>query len=127
MQDAAIKAMSAYDTYDSSRLFKAWFFKILKNCCLDRLRQKSRAQAAMHVIGSEEDYDESLRQDQIEQVAQCLKQLKEEHQEILRLRYFGEMTYAELADCLNIPKGTVMSRLYTARLAFAKQMEINDE
>jgi RNA polymerase sigma-70 factor (ECF subfamily) len=44
------------------------------------------------------------------------------HQEILRLRYHGELDYDELATVLAIPKGTVMSRLHHARKALAERM-----
>ena len=43
--------------------------------------------------------------------------LSEPHQEILRLRYFADLSYSELAQALKIPPGTVMSRLHLARKA----------
>jgi DNA-directed RNA polymerase specialized sigma24 family protein len=48
-----------------------------------------------------------------------LAQLSEPHREILQLKYFGELSYDEIVESLNIPKGTVMSRLHLARKALA--------
>ncbi len=55
-------------------------------------------------------------------LADALDKLSETHREILRLRYFGDLSYAELAEALGIPQGTVMSRLHLARKALAASM-----
>ncbi|HZV56917.1 MAG TPA: sigma-70 family RNA polymerase sigma factor, partial [Sphingobium sp.] len=52
-------------------------------------------------------------------LAASLARLPDAQREILLLRYFGELDYAELATLLAIPKGTVMSRLHQARKALA--------
>ena len=124
VQDAGFKALRAYGRYDPSRSFKAWFFRILKNCCLDRLRQRARENSNSDLI---EVADPGLEVDRGHEVQWCLERLTTAHQEILRLRYFAEMTYAELANCLDIPQGTVMSRLHAARLSFANQLESKND
>ena len=48
--------------------------------------------------------------------------LSVEHREILRLRYFADLSYRVLAEALSIPQGTVMSRLHSARNALALKM-----
>ncbi|MCP5104957.1 MAG: hypothetical protein GY950_16340 [bacterium] len=53
-----------------------------------------------------------------------IQQLKPEYREILMMKYAGANNYAEISVTLDIPRGTVMSRLYHARLAFkAKYLE----
>ncbi len=120
VQNAAIKALSAYNQYDASRPFKAWFFKIVKNCCLDRLRLQQRD---AHNLSTDLACDPNNGSAAViaEEVARCMAKLSTPHQEILRLRYFADMTYADMADYLKIPNGTVMSRLHAARIAFAEQ------
>ena len=53
---------------------------------------------------------------------ESLKTLSEEHQEILNLRHFQDLSYAEIAELLEIAEGTVMSRLFRARRALAAAM-----
>lgn len=121
VQNAALKAISAYDRYDPSRPFKAWFFRILKNCCLDRLRQRHREQSNSYEAETNPDPRRGSEVELSREVEWCLARLSSAHHEILRLRYFAEMTYADMADFLEIPQGTVMSRLHAARIAFADQ------
>lgn len=127
VQDALLKAMKAYDRYDSSRPFKSWFFRILKNCCMDRLRQRARDQHHSYEADASRSEQESSGIERSQEIEWCLDQLGLAHQDILRLRYFADMSYADMADYLKIPKGTVMSRLHTARLAFAEKMELNSD
>jgi RNA polymerase sigma-70 factor (ECF subfamily) len=49
----------------------------------------------------------------------ALARLADDHREVIELRYFGGCTYVEIADTLDIPTGTVMSRLHAARRALA--------
>jgi len=55
------------------------------------------------------------------QVIKVLGLIKSEFREILMLKYFEELTYHEIAKKLNLSKGTVMSRLYYAKKAFAQK------
>ena len=121
VQNAALKAISAYDRYDPSRPFKAWFFRILKNCCLDRLRQRHREQSNSYEAETNSNHHGGSELELSHEVEWCLARLSSAHQEILRLRYFAEMSYADMADYLEIPQGTVMSRLHAARMGFTDQ------
>jgi RNA polymerase sigma-70 factor, ECF subfamily len=117
VQEAAFRGWQRFDTFDAGRSFKGWWFAILRNCCIDMLR-RSRAAAtepledrmASHVPDESGDW---------ERLAAGIAAISADHREILRLRYFGEMSYTELAEALGIPPGTVMSRLHLARKALA--------
>ena len=52
----------------------------------------------------------------------AMARLPHTQREVLRLRYFGDLSYQELAHILEIPEGTVMSRLHLARKALALQL-----
>lgn len=52
----------------------------------------------------------------------AMTRLSEAHREILRLKYYGGLSYDEMADVLGIPKGTVMSRLHLARKGLAREL-----
>jgi RNA polymerase sigma factor (sigma-70 family) len=116
VQQAALRGIERINSYNESRPFKAWWFAILRNCCIDLLRQRKS-------FNTEVSIDDQPAQPQgevsgaWEDLVIGMNRLTEEHREILRLRYFGDLNYAELAENLRIPVGTVMSRLHLARKA----------
>jgi len=126
LQDAFVKAYNALGRFDITRAFGPWFFQILKNQCRDRLRSR---QARFRV----ETLDESLElrpdnpergPERIEQrgaaralIWQGLEKISEEHREIIVLKELQGLRYSEIASILEIPEGTVASRLYHARQA----------
>jgi RNA polymerase sigma-70 factor (ECF subfamily) len=120
LQDAALKGQLAFDSYDRSRPFKGWWFAIVRNCCRDLLRKRRLRPATValdQVESSAQPQDAPV--DQEEALGVALKQLSPHHLEILQLRYFGDCSYREIALALDIPEGTVMSRLHAARQALA--------
>ena len=122
VQQAALRAWERIAKFDGVRPFKGWWYAIVRNCCLDILRHRRRSPDTGSLDGIDVP-DEVLAQTQDLQALQAaLSRIAEAHQEILRLRYFGELSYEELAEALSIPKGTVMSRLHLARKSLADQM-----
>ena len=124
VQDAALKGLRARDGYDRARPFKGWFLAILRNCCRDLLRRR-KASAARVVPLDEQTMPlapQSLGSspDEWGHLAAAIGRLPSPHQQILHLKYFGGCSYAEIAGALDIPQGTVMSRLHAARQALAK-------
>jgi len=63
------------------------------------------------------------RAEAIEEVRAAMQTLGEDHREILSLRHFQELSYAEISTILGIKEGTVMSRLYRARKALLAAMK----
>ena len=118
VQQAALRGLQRIGTYDAARPFKAWWFTILRNCCIDVLRD---AEAARTDSLDDHDVPAPPPPDLAdwERLSIALGQLSADHREILRLRYFADMSYRELAATLSIPAGTVMSRLHLARNALA--------
>lgn len=125
VQQAALRAWERIGQYDATRPFGGWWFAILRNCCFDQLRARRSARTgSLEGIdvpdpGGHQEHQDALLDDSLEA---ALRNLTPAHQEILRLRYFGELAYEDLAVVLAIPKGTVMSRLHLARKALAAQM-----
>jgi RNA polymerase sigma-70 factor, ECF subfamily len=116
LQEAAIKSFRALASYDPSRSFKAWWLAILRNCCRDLLRRRPSTaplDAAECAPVARQNGDSADRDD----LHAALNRLSQTHREILELRYFGGCTYREIAGVLDIPEGTVMSRLHAARQA----------
>lgn len=122
VQQAALRAWEQRRQYDAARPFKAWWFAILRNQCLDELRRRKRMPGMMPTdeVYLAQPADEGAL-DRLA-LATALARLPVAHREILTLRYYGDLDYEELAQLLVIPKGTVMSRLHLARKALAGQI-----
>jgi len=129
-QDAFIKAYQARARFDDSRPFYPWLYRILKNHCLNfvtRGRQhlslddenEHREIASPHPSALEDmESDERRRV-----VRAAIDRLSDDHREIIVLKNFKDHSYREIADLLEIPIGTVMSRLFYARQALRALIE----
>lgn len=128
VQATALRALSHWHQYDPHRDMRVWLLSIAHNAHLDRLRQERRlsllepdelaaaAQAAHeaqggHAPGTAERV--VLRLD----LLAALARVTPAHREILLLVAVEELSYAECAEVLGVPAGTVMSRLARARAA----------
>jgi RNA polymerase sigma-70 factor, ECF subfamily len=126
-QEAAARALSAGDRYDPAQPFYPWFYRILKNHCLDRLRHRKRMLARDEPGRELAAPDRSAEQtmlagERAQAVERAIAALPEELREIIELRHFQEASYEEIALALDIPNGTVMSRLYRARHALRAKL-----
>ena len=130
-QEAFVKAFRQIDQFRGESGFYAWLYRIVINLCLDRMRRKS----ASSEIPLEErtlTMPTQARPDMEKRimVEQILNSLTPPMRAALVLREVEGLEYAEIAEVLNIPVGTVRSRLNTAREQFrrrwtAVQEEVN--
>lgn len=125
VQQAALKGLERIGTFDATRSFKGWWFAILRNCCIDASRLAGRHQTAPSTEAVPQS-DSTAASGRWEALADAMERLSPDHREILRLRYFGGLSYRELAGALHIPEGTIMSRLYHARKALAAQITVEE-
>jgi RNA polymerase sigma-70 factor (ECF subfamily) len=126
LQDAFVKAYDSLARFDLRRPFGPWFFQILRNQCRDVLRSRQarfRREALDERLemrpADEEDGPERRRERAAvrEAVWEALEAIGEEHREVLVLKELQGFRYAEIAEILDIPEGTVASRLFHARKA----------
>jgi RNA polymerase sigma-70 factor (ECF subfamily) len=134
-QDAFARALKHAARMDPDRPFYPWFYSILRRLCFNFLRDRANRKRLLDETGSwlaedmvgsgERDHPEARleREDARKIVARALAQLPENQREVLVLREFEGLKYAEIADLVGIPEGTVMSRLYTARRSLADALE----
>jgi len=118
-QDAFVKAYRAIGRFDVDRPFYPWFLRIVRNLCFDWFR-KRRARPVGDMVAELPDSRANpvvlAQRDEIkEEVWNAVRKLKDRDREIIVLRHFQHLSYAEIAETLGIPQGTVMSRLFTAR------------
>jgi len=119
-QEAFIRAYVSMHRFDSERPFYPWFLTILRNVCLSHLRRR-RVKVDLEQIPELEDRRE-LSPDVKVRVEQALMSLSTHDREILELKAFQDLSYREISELLEIPRGTVMSRLYHARRRFKDAM-----
>lgn len=125
-QDAFRKAFAAMPRLEKLDKFYPWFYRILKNHCINMSARKKTAQNYKQATIERKDLqtqsvspsEEMEASERRESVRQVIETLKPDFKEILALKYFGEKSYDEMAELLEIPRGTVMSRLFHARSAF---------
>lgn len=127
-QEALMKAFEARASYDAQRPFYPWLYTIVRNTCFDIIaKARRRPRSAVDVermpaLGPSSEEVLRRRREAIRLHA-ALATLNEDHREIINLRHFQMLSYAEISECLGIAEGTVMSRLFRARKALARAVE----
>lgn len=129
VQDAMEGALTKAGSFDPRRgSIKTWFFGIVRNRCIDELRRRSRStRRASEVdpmdVAARDDPAADSEQDEAKNTLRGhLDALDSEQREILILRDYLGLAYADIAAILNVPKGTVMSRLHRARQRLSERM-----
>ena len=130
-QDAFAKAYRSLDKFDCSRPFLPWFLRMLRNLCFNALDKRKRQPAlpgpqegvlTLQLIPSSVPHPDAqmMRQEQADKVRAALLELSSEHREAIFLRHFEDMAYEQIATVLDVPVGTVMSRLFNGRRKLAQ-------
>jgi len=113
-QESFVKAFRKIKSFNAQRPFFPWFYKLMKNLCIDHLKRSSRNKEVpleeAHVL-IEEKEDKELK----EVLWRGMEKLPFEQKEIIILRYFQQLSYQEIAEMTGKPIGTVMSSLYYAK------------
>lgn len=131
VQDAFVQAYSKLDSFRGDAQFFTWLYRIAMNQALSRrrrMRPTTSLEAARSSSG-EEAVDRHpgpdgrlLAREQAEQVQSALADLGEQHRKILVLREIEGCSYEVIADILELPVGTVRSRLFRARMQLREKL-----
>ena len=127
-QETLLKAYRSRARYDAKRPFYPWLYRIMKNTCLDaKARRSNRAAPGLDAervpTGLLGPLEQAEQTQAIERLRLALELVSVDQREIINLRHFQDLSYAEIAQILGIAEGTVMSRLYRARKALVQAME----
>jgi len=132
-QDAFIKAYQARERFDEDRPFYPWLYRIIKNHCLNFLKRAGRFSSSLYYEDNpaQERYssDDASPLEDLElnerkrMLRAAVDMLSEDHREIIMLKNFKGLAYQEISEVLEIPMGTVMSRLYYARNSLKEVIE----
>jgi RNA polymerase sigma-70 factor (ECF subfamily) len=131
VQETYLKAYKYYDKFEEGTNLKAWLFKILKNTFINSYRKKQQAPPKADFADIEESFESIVRDDNNqlprnpedellekvldEDVQQAIEELPHDYRMVVLLADLEGFSYKEIADILEIPVGTVMSRLYRGR------------
>ena len=123
----AYRFFTSLDRFDEQRPVLPWLFRIVRNRVVDLGRRESlrrgpsldtgspRGEAIDPVDHGADPHQDSERLDLQRRIWAALEELQEAHREILVLRDYQDLSYRQIAEVLEIPQGTVMSRLHAAR------------
>ncbi len=138
VQETYMKAFRSFRTFKPDTNMRAWLFKILTNSYINRYRKKqaqpsrahfddvaaflasSEAAEATRSVHDMEDFALDERLDS--EVKQALEELPEEFRLVVVMALVEGMSYKDIAAALDVPIGTVMSRLYRGRQALKKRL-----
>jgi len=118
-QEAFLRAWLKLPSYQPRTAFRSWLYRIALNAARDVLRRPQAASletATAHLADPAPNPESAvLQQEQAERVQQAVQSLPEAARAVIVLREYGGLSYQEIAEALDIPPGTVMSRLNYAR------------
>lgn len=122
-QDAFVKVMKSIHSFKGNASFSTWIYRIVINLCHDfysKNKKKSQALENLTCIYSESDLNEEIvmKKDKSQVIHEILQEMDEEKRRILILRDVQGFKYDEIADILNIPIGSVKSKISRAREQF---------
>jgi RNA polymerase sigma-70 factor, ECF subfamily len=124
-QECYLRAFRNWRQCDSKGSRQAWLFTIARRTCVDWFRAKRKSvQIRLGVLDdAHEIAPENRNTEDIEAVWDTIKTLQPEYNEIIYLKFAGELSYDEMAKTLDIPIGTVRSRLHRGLKALKIKIE----
>ena len=140
VQDAVIKAWRFFDSYEQGTNIRAWLLKIVTNVFYSKHRRNAlegnvHAMATVDPVSdgwigaasmnAQREPERVAEKPLLERsVAEAVKELPEDFRTVLVLVDVEGLTYREVAEAMNCPMGTVMSRLHRARRAVAQRLGV---
>ena len=135
-QEVFLKAFRALGTFDQSRKFSSWLFKIAHNTAIDKLRRKeldtvpletpNRDQPDLVAVlpdsSTETPVGRAERRDLAAAIEGAVASLKPLYREVVILRYQEGLAYEEIAEVTDLPLGTVKTHLFRARKAMVAHL-----
>ncbi|MDQ0216685.1 RNA polymerase sigma-70 factor (ECF subfamily) [Oikeobacillus pervagus] len=135
-QEAFLRAFVNIHRFDLKRKFSTWLYRIATNLCIDRIRKKKPDfHLDAEVEGTEglTMYSQIASKDRLpeeeveglelqEEIQKAILTLSDKYRSIIVLRYIEELSLKEISDILDLPLGTVKTRVHRGREALRKQL-----
>lgn len=133
-QEAFVKVYRHLDRYDPAYPFFPWFYTIVRNTCFNFIKRRNRRSAtSLDMLRDEHGVEFATaaagpallheRNEDMDELWRAMGTLSPIHREVLMLKHLQELSYKEIAQALEIPEGTVMSRLFNARKALRAALD----
>ncbi len=131
-QEVLCKAYLNIGKFDETRPLFPWLHRITKNLCINHLKRYDNRSFG---IDNEDRYPSPTKNPEEKAVEayesalikSVIEALPDRQRHILYLKYYEECSYQEMAEILEIPIGTVMSRLYNSRQNLKEKLRIKEE
>jgi RNA polymerase sigma-70 factor (ECF subfamily) len=130
VQDALTTVLGKPGAYDNNKgPLKPWFLRMVRNRCLDQLRRRRSSDVPVEELVDAGDTPEKALQiaQRDQELERALTNITVDQRQIIVLRDYLDLSYAEIADVLRIAPGTVMSRLHRARTALREVLQADGE
>jgi RNA polymerase sigma-70 factor (ECF subfamily) len=135
-QDVFLKAYSGLGSYRPQYPFPAWLFRIARNAAIDEIRKRRLATVS---LDAPMEFDDGAASREVEspgldpqdtylgiefadRVSAAIDQLPEKYREPIVLRHAADLSYEEIAEALELPIGTVKTRIFRARDALRQSL-----
>ena len=134
-QDVFVKAYRSIGRFEGRSKFSTWLYGIMLNSVRSFWRRRTRRPRLVQDAAEEDErahdpaaegrnpFEESVRGERVEAVRAAIARLDEDLREIVVMRDIRGLSYEELADVLDLPDGTVKSRLHRARSALKELLD----
>ena len=128
LQVALERALKARDQWAPGTRLDAWIMRIVRNCWIDEMRSRSRRARTFvpeeegEAVGDDSHRDVEIRAE-MQDVEKAMNSLTAEQREVIALVLVEGLAYREAAELLEIPMGTLTSRLTRGRQALAQMLE----
>lgn len=135
-QEAFVRAYINLHSYDQKRKFSTWLYRIATNLCIDRIRKKKPdyyldAQVPgtdgldmySQIAADEKLPEETVEQMELQERIQYeISRLPDKYRSVIVLKYIEELSLQEISEILDMPLGTVKTRIHRGREALRKQL-----
>ena len=112
VQNAVCKALEHYDELRNGAAVKTWFYRIVVNESLSILRERRKTVQTGGELQEEETYVEKGFEPPDEDLYEQINRLEMETQEIIKLRFYEELSLREIAEVMEMNVSTVKTKLY---------------
>jgi RNA polymerase sigma-70 factor, ECF subfamily len=129
-QEAFVRVWQNLNSYKPQYAFRSWLYRIAANAALDSLRRERPTTEldSLSLADFGASPEQSAEQNQrAAHVRRAIAGLSEPLRLVLILREYQELSYQEIADALDVPTGTVMSRLNAARVQLRQELFVLSE
>lgn len=128
VHDAMLDVMRVASNFSGKSSVKTWLFTIARNKLVDALRKRGKLSFVEEVPETEDNMPNpeaaAIAADDRERLRGCIEKLSDTQRVAVRLAFIEELTYADIADIEEVPVGTIKTRIFHAKQALMRCLEL---